>query len=132
MMMRGDTIVTTDDPNTIHQVRELMNATANVDTSNSGTFNVYKNAYKHVIVGRIATTAAGAVDSTKKKYWFLADSTASDFYLCILENPYLTTPSAGNSSEDADTENWTYRTAATYGMAIVTGRWIKCSTGLGA
>jgi len=132
MMMRGDTIITTDDPNTIHQVRELMNATADVETSNSATFNVYKNAYKHVISGRIATTAAGAVDSTKKKYWFLADSTSSDFYLCILENPYLTNPASGNSSEDSDTENRTYRTAATYGMAIVTGRWIKCSTGLGS
>jgi len=33
--MEADTILTTDDPNTINQVRELLNATANVDTSNS-------------------------------------------------------------------------------------------------
>ena len=129
-MSKGDTIITADDPNTIHQVRELMFAESNVDTSNSGTFNVYKNAYKHVIVPRIATTAAGAVDSTKKKYRFLADSASSDFYLCMLEQPYVMSPSKGNNGEDADTENWTYRAASTYGMAIVTGRRIKTSTGL--
>lgn len=92
MSVNPDTIITTDDPNTIHQVQELMMATADVDTSNSGTFNVYTNKYKHVIVPRIATTNAGATDSTKAKYWFLADSKISDFYLCILEQPYLKTP----------------------------------------
>jgi hypothetical protein len=51
-------LITTDDPNTINQVRELLNATANIDTSNSGTFNVYATKYKHVSSGRIAVTAA--------------------------------------------------------------------------
>lgn len=92
MVMTPDTIITTDDPNTINQVRELLNATADVDTSNSGTYNVYKTKYKHVIVPRIATTAAGAVDTTKAKYWFLAASKGSDFYLCMLEAPYLKSP----------------------------------------
>ena len=44
-----DTIITTDDPNTINQVRELQNATADLDSDNSGSFNVYANKYKHVI-----------------------------------------------------------------------------------
>jgi len=35
MVCDPDTIITTDDPNTINQVRELLNATADVDTSNS-------------------------------------------------------------------------------------------------
>jgi hypothetical protein len=59
MIMNPDTIVTTDDPNTINQVRELLKATADVSTSNSGTFNVYSAKYKHVRSGRIAMTAAG-------------------------------------------------------------------------
>jgi len=54
-MMTPDVIVTTDDPNTINQVRELLNATADVSTDNSGTFNAYKSKYKHVVSGRIAT-----------------------------------------------------------------------------
>jgi hypothetical protein len=132
MLMKADTIVTTDDPNTINQVRELMNATANVDTSNAGTFNVYKSSYKHVTSGRIATTAIGATDTTKLKYWFLASSRYSDFYLCMLEQPYVKTPADGNNGEEFSSENWNFLTASTYGIAIVTGRWIRTSTGLGS
>ena len=125
MSMKGDTIITTDDPNTINQVRELMNATANVDTSNSATFNVYKSAYKHVILPRLATTATGAVDTTKRKYRFLASSRDSDFYLCMLENPYLKTPMDGNNGEVFSSENRNYLAASTYGIGIVTPKWIK-------
>ena len=132
MEITPDTIITTDDPNTIHQVRELLNAEANVDTSNSATFNVYKNAYKHVKGGRIATTAAGGVDTSKRKYWFLAASRQSDFYYCELEAPYLKTPQDGNNGEEFSSENWNYLAAATYGIAIVTGRWIKGSKGDGS
>lgn len=130
MSMKPDTLVTTDDPNTINQVRELLNATANVDTSNSGTFNVMKNIFKHVSSSRIATTAAWAADTTKRKYWFLASSRFSDFYLCMLEQPYVKTPADWNNWEEFSSENWNYLAAASYWIAIVTGRWIKCSTGL--
>ena len=132
MLMTPDCIVTTDDPNAINQVRELLNATANTDTSNSGTFNVYQNAYKHVISGRIATTAAGAVDTTKRKYWGLASMRASDMNLAILEQPYLKTPTDGNNGEDFLTENWNYLAASTYFIATVTGKWIKFSKGDGS
>ena len=131
MSMSGDTIITTDDPNTINQVRELLKATANVDSANAGTFNVYSAKYKHVALPRLATTAAGAVDSTKRKYWFLTSSKDSDFYLCMLEQPYLKSPADGNNGEEFSSENWNYLTGSTFGIAIVTGRWIKGSTGLG-
>lgn len=130
MLMEPDTIITTDDRNTINQVKELLHATANVDSSNAGTFNVYQAKYKHVIIRRIATTAVGAVDSTKKKYWFLASSKDADFYLVNLEQPYIKTPADGNNGEDFSSESRKYLCGATYGIAIVTGRWIKCSTGL--
>ena len=129
MVMKPDVIVTTDDPNTINQVRELLKATADISTSNSGTFNVYANKYRHVVLPRLATSATGAVDTAKRKYWFLASSNDSDFYLSILEAPYVKTPSNWNNGEEFSSENWKYLTAATYGMAIVTGRWIKGSKG---
>ena len=109
-----------------------MMATSDIDTSNSGTFNVYKNKYKHVEAPRVATSAAGATDSSKAKYRFLASSRHSDFYLCFLEQPYLKSPSNGNNGEDFSSENWNYLAAATYGMAIVTGRWIRASKGDGS
>jgi len=129
MEMMADTIITTDDPNSVNQVRELMNATADVSTDNSGTFNVYGNKYTHIVSGRIATTAAWAVDTSKRKYWFLACAKASDFNLEVLEAPYLKTPTDGNNGEEFSSENWNYLSASTYAMAIVTGRWIKWSQG---
>lgn len=127
MVMIPDTIITTDDPNTINQVRELLNATADTDTSNSWTFNVYKSKYKHVISWRIATDANWAPDTTKRKYWFLADSRSSDFYLWMLEAPYLKTPTDWNNWEEFSSENWNYLAATTYWITIVTWRRIKGS-----
>ena len=131
MTIKADTILTTDDPNTINQVRELMNATADVSTSNSATFNVYKNKYRHVVAPRIATTATGAVDSTKAKYWGLVASKASDFHLTILQSPTLSTPMDWNNGEDIATGNWNYVVRAIYGICIVTPRAFRLSTGLG-
>ena len=133
MAMKPDVIVTTDDPNTCNQVRELLKSTASVaDYNNSGVMNVYKEKYRHIVLPRLATTANGAVDTDKKKYWFLASTKDSDFYLSILEAPYLKTPADWNNGEEFSSENWKYLTAATYGIAIVTGRWIKGSTWAGA
>jgi hypothetical protein len=38
-------------------------------------------------------------------------------------------PSNGNNGEDFSSENWNYLAAADYGIAIVTGRWIRISKG---
>lgn len=129
MSMKPDCIITTDDATTINEVRELLNATADISTSNEWTFNVYQNAYKHTIAPRIATTASGAVDTSKKAYWFLACSMASDFYISVLSEPALKSPSAGNNGEDFSSGNWSYLASAIYGIAVVTGRWIRGSKG---
>lgn len=52
-------VLTTDDPNTCNEVARLLKANADVDTSNSGTYNVYKTKYRHVKSHRIATDANG-------------------------------------------------------------------------
>lgn len=125
--VKPDTIITTDDPNTVNEVRQLLNATADVTSSNSGTSNVYKSKYKHIANARIATDSNGGVDSTKAKYWFLASTRASDFYMCELESPYVKSPKDGNNGEDFASENWNYLAAATYLISIVTGKWIRGS-----
>lgn len=129
MAMTADTILTTDDPNTINQVRELLNAQANVDSANAGTFNVFKGAYKHVIAPRIATTGTGATDTTKRKYWFLIASKNSSMYFTVLNEPYLKTPMDGNNGEEFSSENWNYLAAADYGICIVSPEWVKGSSG---
>lgn len=124
---KPDVILTADDPDTINSVRELMKSTADITTSNSGTYNVYQAKYKHIMGPRIATTATGDVDSTKRRYWFLIDSGASDMNLAILNEAYLKTPMDGNNGEDFSSENWNYLSAMDYGIAVVTAKWIRWS-----
>ena len=132
MVVNCNIIFSTDDPNTCNQIKELLRATADVASDNSGTFNVYSNALRHVEIPRIATTAAGWVDTTKRKYWGIFSGTDSDFYFASLESPYLKTPTDGNNGEDFSSENWNYLAGTTYGIAIVTGRAIKISKGDGS
>ena len=124
-----DCIITADDPNTINEVRRLMKATANVGSDNSGTYNVYKEKYSHIVVPRLATDAQGATDSAKRRYRFLCNSRVSDMYLCVLNEPYLKTPKDGNNGEEFSSENWNYLTACDYDIAVVSGHWIRGSKG---
>lgn len=131
--MMPDTIVTTNDPVTCNQVKELLNATADISSSNAGTFNVYGSSdYSHVKVPLISTTSSGALDTTKRKYWFVASSMDTDYQLSILNDAYVNMPEQGKSGEDFSSENWKYLSWISYAMAVLTGRWIKGSTGTGA
>jgi len=38
----------------------------------------------------------------------------SDFYLCVLNEPYVKTPRDGNNGEDFLSENWNYMAVADY------------------
>jgi len=90
-MLDYNIVITTDDEDTIVAVKELSNATADITSSNAGTYNVY-NKLKHVISRRIATTSNGSVDITKRKYWFLASSDLQPIIYGELEAPYIKAP----------------------------------------
>lgn len=127
-----DILWTTDDPATVNTVREYLNSTAAPDFANSGVQNVYQAKYKHVMLPLVATTAAGAPDATKRKYWGLASTMISDAHLGIWEEAHLKTPSDLNAGEEFSTDDWNFGVRHGYGIGIVTGRWIKMSTGDGA
>lgn len=125
-----NTIVTSNDPNTVNRVKRFLQSTADVDGANPGVINVYKGKYRHIVLPNLATTAVGAYDSTKAKYWFLvaANGTALGWqaYCGIWEAPHLKTPTPteGNNGEDVHNDNWYYGCRASYGVAIVSGRGI--------
>lgn len=135
-VMNFNTIITSDDPNTVNTVKEYLNSTADVTGNNSGVVNVYKGKYKHVILPYLATTATGAYDSTKAKYWALAATGQGvmgwQAYLGIWEAANLKAPSAGNNGEDVHNDNWTYGTRGSYGIVTVSPRGLLLSTGLGS
>lgn len=127
--MDFDVLWTTDNPADVNTALEYLNSVAAPDFANSGVSNVYKAKYKHVKLPLVATTAAGAVDATKRRYWGLASTKMTDAHLGIWESPHLKTPSELNAGEDFSTDDWTFGVRAGYGIGIVTGRWIKFSSG---
>ena len=125
--MRFNTIITSDDPGTVRAVKQLINSMADVDAAQSGVTNVYKGSYNHVILPDLATTAAGAYDSTKRRWWFVAATGQGmagwQAYLGIWENPQFLAPSYGDGM-DIHNYNWTYSTYAIYGIVITSGKGI--------
>ncbi len=127
-VMTFNTIVTGDDPNTVNRVKRFLQSTADVDGANSGVVNVYKNKYTHIILPNLATTATGAYNSDKAKYWFLiaanGDARGWQAYCGIWEAPHLKTPQPeeGNNGEDVHNDNWVYGCRASYGTAVISGR----------
>lgn len=124
-----DILWTTDDPNTVNTALEYLRSVAAPDFANSGVENVYKAKYKHVKLPLVPTTAAGLPDNTKRRYWGIASSGFSDAHLGVWEAPHLKAPSDLNAGEEFSTDDWNFGVRAGYGIGIVTGRWIKFSSG---
>ncbi len=127
-----NTIVTGDDPATVRAVRELLNSTADITQNNSGVVNTYKGMFKHVVLPRLATTATGAYDSTKAKYWLLVANGEWEGHLGVWEAANLKKPASGNNGEDLHNDNWTYGARGGYGICVVSGKGLVGSTGVGA
>ncbi len=129
--MNFNTIFSGDDPTTVRAIREVLESTARVDAVNSGVANIYGGSMKHVILPNLATTAAGAYDSTKAHYWGIAATgqgpSGWQAYLGETIPPTLKVPSAGNNGEDVHNYNWTYSSYGAWGTAIVSGKGIILS-----
>ena len=124
-----DILWTTDDPNTVNTALEYLKSVAAPDFQNSGVTNVYQAKYKHVKLDLVPTTAAGAPDNTKRRYWGIASTDATDAHLGVWESPHLKTPSDLNAGEEFSTDDWNFGVRAGWGIGIVTGRWFKFSSG---
>lgn len=131
-VMNFNTVVTANDPSTIREVRQLLQSTADPDATHSGVVNTYKGLFRHVILPRLATSATGAYDSTKIKYWFYIAVGQWEAHLGIWEAANLKKPAPGNNGEDLHNDSWTFGCRGGYGITIVSGRGCMHSTGAGA
>lgn len=131
-----NTVISGDDPSTVDEVRILKNSTTDPTQNNSGVVNTYKGSFNHVILPRLATTATGAYDSTKAKYWGYAAIGAGngtwEAYFGEWEAPNLKVPSSANNGEDIHTDNWTFGARSGYGVRVLNGKGLLWSTGVGA
>ena len=125
-VMNFNTIISTDDPGTVNDIKQFLKSTSEVGQTNPGVINVYQNKYRHVILPYLATTAVGAYDSTKRQWWGIVAAGQGilgwQAYFGIWEAPNLKTPKEGNNGEDFHNDNWTYGTRASYGIVVVSGR----------
>ncbi len=126
-----DILWVTADPNTVNTAKEYLRSTASPEAAHAGVENVYANKYKLAVLPRVATTAAGAADTTKRYYWGIASSLLTSFYLGMWERPHMVAPSAGSNAEDSQTDGWDFRNRAGYGIVVVGGNFIKFSSGDG-
>lgn len=129
--MNFNTIVTGNDPSTVRTVRQVLESTADVDAVQAGVKNVYSGKFSHVVLPNLATSAAGAYNSAKRRYWFLVASGAGingwQAYLGVKKAPDLMVPSAGGNGEDIHNRNWTFSTLCRYGIVTVSPKGIVCS-----
>lgn len=129
--VNDDILWTTDDPNTNNTVRELLQATASVSSGdNTGIPNVYQSKYRHVVLPLVATDKDGNVDTTKAKYWGLASSMRSSFYLGVHEEAHVIPPTVGDG-QNALTDDWIFNVRAGYMVVIPAAGWFALSTGDG-
>ena len=121
-----NTVVTYRDPATVRTVKQLFNSMADIDAAQSGIVNVYKSGDKHVVLPYLASTASGAYDSTKRRWWFyMATGQGVNGWQAYVGDwiaPTLKTPSAGNNGEDIHSFNWTYSAYCRFGIAVLSGR----------
>ncbi len=120
--MNYNTIVTGNDPGTMRTVQQLLRSTADPDAVQSGVANVYSGKYNHVVLPNLATTAAGAYDSTKRRFWFLVaagqEMLGWQAYVGIWMAPQLLTPNDANAGMDVHNLNWTYSTYSMHGVVV--------------
>jgi phage tail sheath gpL-like len=128
VVVNPDTIVTTDDPTLVNAVKEFTRSTLVPDNAHNAT-NVYAGKYNHIVLPYLSTTAAGVYNSAIKNYWMLADVAHSDAICEISENPTFKAPSVGGNGEDFETDDWKFKSSATYDYGVLDFKWIVGSTG---
>lgn len=120
---KPDTIITGDDPALVNVVAEFMRSQSAPDTAERSD-NVYKGKYKHLVLPLLATTNLGAPTSTGRYYWMLADTKHKDALLEFSEMPNFVAPNPGNNGEDFDTDDWKFKSAASYAYGVLDYKWI--------
>lgn len=123
-------IFITNDPNQKNTAKQYLNSYADPTASQAGVTNPYEGSYGLIILPYLSTTAAGAYDSTKAKYWGLVNMNHKDAYCKVGLHPTFLTP-ADNGGKEFETMDWKYGCMASYAIEISDPRWIVMSLGDG-
>ncbi len=120
-----NTIVTGNNPTVCNAVKRFLTSVSDDAQNNAGVVNVNKDKYRHVILPQLATTATGAIDSTKKNWWFLVATgnglRAWQAWFVEWEAQNLIPATSGNGT-DVHKDIWYYNVRQSYNIGIVSGR----------
>lgn len=123
-----DTIITTNDPTVVNIALQYLKSVGDVDGAHSGLYNPFEGKYRLIALPYLSTTAAGAYDSTKSGYWFLACLSSTDAICRILQHPTFIPPTE-NDGKEFETMDWKFATHAAYAIEIIRAQWIVGSKG---
>lgn len=128
VLVEPDTIVTGRNVTIQNAVREFLKSTLIPDEANNAV-NVYAGKFKHLVLPMLSTTVAGAPVTTYDNYWMLASLKDSSAICEISENPTFKAPSMGGNGEDFETDDWKFKSSASYDYGVLDYRWVVGSTG---
>jgi hypothetical protein len=123
-----DTLITTNDPTVVNTALEYLHSYGDVDGAHEGIYNAYMGKYRLIVLPYLSTTAAGAYDSTKANYWFLANLRKTDAMAKILERPTFIPPTE-NDGKEFETMDWKFACHAAYALLILRANWLVGSKG---
>ncbi len=119
-------VFSTDDPSTCHEIARVLKSVSDVTQNNSGVINPLMGSLRHVKLPYLATTATGARDSTKRKWWGIVAAGQGEAgwqsYYCVAESPNLKTP-----YQDPHNDNWSYGVRGSSFTAVVSGKGLIAS-----
>lgn len=123
-VMNFNTIVTGSDPNTVNEVKRVLKSTSDPAQNNPGVINPYSGNTQHIVLDYLATSATGANDSTKKRWWFYVAPGLNGWqaYFAVKEAANLKTP-----HEDEHNDNWTFGVRGRYGIVVLSGKGLIAS-----
>ena len=129
-VMDFNTIITGNNPTVCNAVKQFLRSVSDNTQNNPGVVNVNQDKYRHVILPQLATTATGAIDSTKRNYWFLGAIGGGlrswQAYFIEWEAMNLIPSTAGNG-QDVHKDIWYYNARQSYNIGIVSGRGLIAS-----
>lgn len=129
--MKFNTIITGEDPTTVEAVAQYINSSSDNTQNNSSVINTAYRKYRHVVLPYLATTATGADDSTKARYWFLASvGMGYNGWQAVYgewEAAHLKPVTENGANHDFSADVWTYGTRHGRGIKAITGRGLICS-----
>lgn len=126
-VLRYNAIISGDDPNTCNRIKQVLESTGDIDAAHGSVLNVNRSKYRHIVLPWLASTATGARDSTKERWWFLAalgqGMDGWQAYYGEWEAPHLKEqPKPGANNDDYSADVWTHGARAGYGFRAATGR----------